>query len=126
MRHAIVRWVGTLLFFFAALGVANAAMAETQLDQSARIDLWPHVTVLTETSGALTPEAANAMAARFTPPAGAYASLGMAKEVVWLRVPLRVAEGGAGEWVLDIDYSLLRHVDVYIVVTGRIVQHASL
>jgi diguanylate cyclase (GGDEF)-like protein len=91
-----------------------------------RIDLWPHVRVLADPTRALGLEQALAARDRFAAPRGAYATLGMDKEVVWLRVPIIVSGGGEGTWILDLDYALLHRVDVYSLLDGKVVRHATL
>lgn len=109
------------------LGMAQAAQAQAVLGKEAsRIDLWPHVRVLHDADRVVTAEQAVASPERFTPPAGAYATLGMKKEAVWLRIPLAVASGGEGQWILDIDYALLRRIDVHTLFDGRLVHVGTL
>src|SRR5260221_13077388 len=50
----------------------------------------------------------------------------MGREVVWLRVPIAVAAGGEGRWILNLDYALLRRVDVYALIEGKVARHALL
>jgi diguanylate cyclase (GGDEF)-like protein len=114
----------------AALAFACAAAAiargEALLDTRAEpIELWPHVSVLHDPSRAIDVERA-AKSDGFAPPPGAYASLGMGKEAVWLRIPYSVAKGGDGPWILDIGYALLDRVDVYVLAEGRVVRRATL
>jgi hypothetical protein len=87
-----------------ALFLSFAALAAPE-----RIELWPRVTVLPDPAGSLTVEQVQASRDRFAAPQGAYGSLGMAKEVVWLRVALPA--DATGPWILDFDYALLRRVD---------------
>ena len=91
-----------------------------------RVDLWPQVRVLADPTREMSFEQALAARARFTAPPGAYATLGLGKEVTWLRVPVAVSAGGEGKWVFDIEYALLHRVDVYSVRDGRLVQHVTL
>ncbi len=117
--------VGRALAGAFLLACAVAAHAQAVLDgRTERVDLWPQVRVLLDREGTLGAEEALAMRERFAPPAGAYATLGMDKGVVWLRAPVEVREAGAGDWILDIDYALLRHVDVYQVEGGRIARRS--
>jgi class 3 adenylate cyclase len=112
---------------FLAAWFAQGAHAQAVLDaNTSRIDLWPHVRVLADPSRALALEQALAARERFTVPGGAYATLGMAKEAVWLRVPIAISQGGEGPWVLDLDYALLNRVDVYSVRDGQAVRHVTL
>lgn len=119
----LLGWVALFCASWAGQGAHAQAVLTAQAD---RIDLWPHVRVLADPDGTLSFEQALAMRERFAVPGGAYATLGMAKEVVWLRVPIAVSGGGEGTWILDIDYALLRRVDVYSVVGGRLARQAVL
>ena len=94
--------------------------------QVGNVDLWPHVAVLADPTGTLTVEQVLAARETFAVSHGAYATLGMDKEVVWLRVPVTVAAGGEGMWILDLDYALLRQVDVYAIFDGKVVKPAML
>ena len=106
---------------------AQDARAQAVLDGPVeRVDLWPHARMLVDAPGALAFQDVAAMRERFAAPKGAYATLGMDKEVVWLRMPISVAPGGGGLWILDIDYALLRHVDVHVVLDGKLAKQASL
>jgi diguanylate cyclase len=113
------------LLALAALAWACAdARGQALLGKDAgRVALWSHVQMLADPGRTLSVEQASAARERFTPPGGAHATLGMEKEVVWLRAPVTVASGGEGAWILDIDYSLLRRVDAYVLREGRVVQH---
>ena len=117
-----------LLLAFVLLGLALGARAQVSVSGKAdHLDLWPHVRMLVEPAGgALAPEQVLARRDQFGPPKGAYATLGMDKEVLWLRVPVAVASGGQGEWILDLDYALLRRVDVYAVFDGKVSRLATL
>jgi diguanylate cyclase (GGDEF)-like protein len=116
-----------LVVFLIALSFAQAARAQAVLGaQPERIDLWPHVRVLADPGGALGVDQVLVIRDPFTAPPGAYATLGMDKEVVWLRVPIAVSNGGEGTWILDIDYALLRRVDVYAILDGKVARHATL
>jgi class 3 adenylate cyclase len=122
-----VRALLRLIAFFCASWLAHDAYAQAVLDgQVERMDLWPHVRVLTDPTRALGAEAVLAARERFTVPRGAYATLGMDNEVVWLRVPIAVSGGGDGPWIFDLDYALLSRVDVYLLRDGRIVRQARL
>jgi class 3 adenylate cyclase len=123
LRRRAARVLAGLAFACAAAG----ALAQATLDAGTeRIHLWPQVRVLSDAHGTLTAEEAYALRERFTAPRGAYASLGMGTDVLWLRIPVAVAEGGAGRWVLDIDYALLRRIDVYLADGGRVTPIATL
>lgn len=103
------------------------AAAQPVLDAHAdRIELWPHVRVLEDASGRLEAAAIAPQAERFAAPRGAYATLGMGKDAVWLRIPYSVGPGGEGEWILDLGYALLNRVDVYLLEGGRLAHKATL
>jgi diguanylate cyclase (GGDEF)-like protein len=105
----------------------HGAYAQVVLDaRTQSVELWPQVRVLDDPGGALGVEQAIAARERFKVPTGAYATLGMDKVPVWLRVPVTVAAGGDGTWVFDLDYALLNHVDVYSVEDGKVTRHARL
>ena len=110
-----------------ALAAAPEARAQAVLTQDIdRIDLWPHVRVLPDPARDISFDRALAAPERFAAPKGAHATLGMDKEVVWLRIPLKVAAGGEGQWILDVEYPLLRQLDVYLVVPGQAARHVEL
>src|SRR4029079_9675743 len=106
----------SLLLFCVSLSALGQAILAGETRQ---VDLWPHVLVLSDPAGTLTPDQAAAMRGRFAAPTGAYATLGMKKEVVWLRAPVTTGERGGGLWILDIDYALLRRIDAFEVVDGK-------
>ena len=121
------QWLGTLLVSCGVAWIATAAHGEAVLGaQADRVDLWPEVRVLPDPSRAVSVEQAYASRAQFSPPRGAYSTLGMDKEVVWLHVPLSVAGGGQGAWILNLDYALLHRVDIFLLRDGRVVRQATL
>ena len=121
----MTRLLAAIAFFAACIG--HGAHAQVVLDaNTGRIDLWPQVLVLDDPGGATGVDQAIAARERFAVPKGAYATLGMDKVPVWLRVPVTVAPGGEGTWVFDLDYALLNHVDVYSVVDGKVTRHVRL
>ncbi len=118
-------WLIALLL--CASWIGHEARAQAVLTaESDRIDLWPHVRVLSDPARALSLDQALAARDQFAVPGEAYATLGMAKEVVWLRVPVAVARGGEGTWILDLDYALLNRIDVHSIVDGKVVRHVTL
>ncbi|MFO1335731.1 MAG: diguanylate cyclase [Piscinibacter sp.] len=93
---------------------------------SQRLEAWPAVGVLPDAGGEMDIAAAMAAAQRFEAPRSAYATLGLHKEPVWLRIPISWTGGGGPNWMLDIDYPPLNRVDAYLVREGRVVQQARL
>jgi diguanylate cyclase (GGDEF)-like protein len=116
-------WLIAFAFALAGQGARAQAVLSGEID---RIDLWPHVRVLSDPAGALSLEQAVAMRERFDAPRGVYATLDMGKDVVWLRVPIKVSAGGEGLWILDFDYALLRRVDAYYLRDGKVARQAAL
>lgn len=121
-----------LLILVLACGMASVTRAQSPTsplaldDAAGRVDAWPALTVLPEADGPLGLAQARAAAAQFRPPAGARGALGLSKPGVWLRLPLRVAPGSDGRWVLDIDYPPLNRVDVHLLVNGQLQHQARL
>jgi two-component system sensor histidine kinase/response regulator len=108
-----------------ASALAASAAAPLLLDDGKpHIEAWPAATVLRDPDGTMTPEALLAAPQRFTRPDGAYATLGMEKAVVWVRMPLQVAPGSDGSWVLKLDFGLLKRADMFLARDGRIERHA--
>jgi len=115
-----------LLLAALAMTLGVHAAEPLALDGGAeRVDLWPWSELLDDPQGELDALRA-ATHPRFEKPAGAYATLGMARGITWVRVPIRVEPHGRGEWVVDLDYARLRQVDAYLVREGRIVDQARM
>ncbi|HNJ82332.1 MAG TPA: diguanylate cyclase [Piscinibacter sp.] len=110
----------------AASLAARAAPALLIDGSSQRLEAWPAVGVLPDAGGEMDIAAAMAAAQRFEAPRSAYATLGLHKEPVWLRIPISWTGGGGPNWMLDIDYPPLNRVDAYLVREGRVVQQARL
>lgn len=131
-----VRFNHPLLSFLLALLLAACATvaraelrvpAALQLDAAtASVEAWPAVSLFSDPTRQASLEDVLAQRDRFAAPAAAYATLGMGRDVVWLRLPLRLGEGAGREWILDIDYTLLNRVDVYVLAGDRTLQHAVL
>jgi diguanylate cyclase len=124
MPDACRRWACLLL---ALLWAPLAGAAPLVLDDALRrIEAWPAVTLLPEAHGPMTLADVLAARHRFEPVPNGHATLGMRKEAVWLRVPLAVAAGSDGHWVMDIDYAVLNRVDVYVLKGTSVHKHATL
>jgi len=116
----LLAWLA-LLLWMPALALAQTPL---QLDSGRDvIDAWPAVTVMTDPGGAITPEQALAQPTRFAAPTSAHATLGVHKDVVWLRIPVAVPAYSSGHWVLSIDYAVVNRVDVYVATNGNIERH---
>src|SRR5687767_2147723 len=104
------------------------AMAQLQLaDSQPRVDAWPQVTMLADPGKQMTLADVRAAAGRFEPPRSAYATLGLRRDAVWLRLPLQLDARSDGRWILAIDYAVLNRVDVHLVgADGTLRQHVRL
>ncbi|HEY2928905.1 diguanylate cyclase [Piscinibacter sp.] len=123
-RWACVAHAVLVVLWLVAGAAANAALV---LDDSVqRIEAWPAVSVLSDPSKQLGLDAVRAASARFAPPRSAYATLGLRKDAVWLRLPLAVSAQSDGRWILDIDYAVLNRIDLHVLRDGQLVQHAVL
>jgi len=114
-----------LLLVALSPGLAFAADKLLLDDRQGEVEAWPAVTILGDAAGTL--DAAAALASQdFTAPQSAHATLGVNKGVQWLRFPVAVAPDSDGQWVLNIDYSVLNRVDVYVASEGRLARRAVL
>ena len=110
-----------------AAGAAGAAPLLLIGNAAPVVQAWPAVTMRADESPALTVEQVLAEPERFVAPESTHATLGLRKEAMWLRIPVELdARATAQRWVLDIDYSALNRIDVYVVSQGRVIQHAVL
>ncbi|MTV36525.1 hybrid sensor histidine kinase/response regulator [Duganella radicis] len=104
----------------AAWAGSGPLMLDAQRDYA---EAWPVVRIMSDPEGKLAPEAALAAVEHYAVPNSAYATLGVHKDVVWLRIPVSVPADSDGDWILNIDYAVLNRVDVYVTTSGKIVQH---
>ena len=123
-------WAGARAVFLAwafwlALSPAGAAPLKLD-DRVAVVPAWPAVSLRFDASQALSVEQVLAEPQAFAPPPSGYATLGVRKEAVWLRIPLERAAQASPHWVLDLDYATLNRVDVHVLVNGRVTRHAVL
>jgi diguanylate cyclase (GGDEF)-like protein len=119
----VCRWIALAVAACAAQAAAAQAVVS---GESERLDLWPHARVFSDPSRAAGLDEVLAARDQFVAPGGAYATLGIRSDVVWLRVPLEVLAGGEGTWVLDIDYALLNRIDVHLLRDGKAIQRVAL
>jgi len=108
---------------YAADAIADAIVLD---DRVPSLQAWPAVTLLSDPAKNLTAEQALDRLAEFTPPQSAYATLGLRRDAVWLRIPVEVPAGAGGRWVLDIDYPPLNRIDVHVVREGQVLQSLQL
>ena len=127
---ALSRIAGRFLagFLLTAISLAGAAATAPLVmdDAITMVDVWPAVTLLHDPDSKLTVNEALSVLPKFAPPQSAYATLGLGKKVMWLRVPVSVPATSNGRWILDIDYTLLNRIDVHVATDGKVVRHAVL
>jgi diguanylate cyclase (GGDEF)-like protein len=82
--------------------------------------------MLRDTNAELRVDQVIARRAEFVAPQSAYATLGMLKHPVWLRIALQPDSTPHNTWILDLDYALLNRIDVHVVQDGRIIQQSTL
>ncbi|MBL8522806.1 MAG: GGDEF domain-containing protein [Betaproteobacteria bacterium] len=126
LRHLMLCTV--LLLVAAGLALPAAAQAAGALsldDRTATVDVWPAVSLLHDPEGKLGIDAVMS-STEFAVPQSAHAALGLQKKIMWLKVPLTVLPPSDGKWVLDIDYTLLNRIDVYVTADARVLRRAVL
>ncbi|MFZ6813648.1 diguanylate cyclase domain-containing protein [Undibacterium sp. Rencai35W] len=95
-------------------------------DINPTIDAWSAVNMMSDPKGTLNLEQVIADQSQFTQPKTSSDTLGLRKDVVWIRIPLAVSSASDGLWVLDIDYAVLNKIDVYLTQNNQQVQHSLL
>jgi signal transduction histidine kinase/CheY-like chemotaxis protein len=124
MLKQLARYLLLILALTMSSGAALAGSGPLLLDaRSGQVEAWPAVRVMADSGGKLSPDQALAAAEHYAVPSSAYATLGVHKDVMWLRIPVSVPAENDGEWILNIDYAVLNRVDVYIAHDGRITGH---
>ena len=97
---------------------------------SATVELWSAVSVRGDPQRTLSLAQVLASPDGFAPPKSLYASLGLRKDVVWLRVPFSLrepsAQVGSSPWIFDINYPALNRADFYLLADGKLIQTALL
>ena len=112
------------LFMSAAAEMASPALILK--DQQALVEAWPAVTILSDPDKKFSLPEVLAMQEHFALPQSAYGTLGLRKDVVWLRIPVTVSTQSDGLWALDINYAVLNRIDVYLTADEKIIQQNTL
>ncbi|MCU6432719.1 sensor domain-containing diguanylate cyclase [Undibacterium sp. Jales W-56] len=106
---------------------AGATQAALQLrDANPAVDAWSAVSIMPDPAGKLSVDEVIADQSQFVRPKTAADTLGLRRDVVWLRIPLAVSSASDGLWVLDIDYAVLNKIDVYLTQNKQQIQHSLL
>lgn len=112
------------------LGQALAAAAPPEglvlRDDLGEIDAWPGVRTFSDDTGRLDARQVLRLLDRFQVPTTPHANAGPQRGAVWLALPLQVPPGQGGQWLLEIDYPGLQHIDVVHVRDGQIGTPAKL
>lgn len=85
---------------------------------------WPHVALYVDSTDKLGVQDVMARPEAFAPTQALDGALGSQLHPVWLRIPVQVAAGSDGDWIVDIDYHPVSHLDYYLVQEGRVVQQS--
>jgi two-component system sensor histidine kinase/response regulator len=125
LRHFQSLLLLLLLGIGAAPAFAAGAAPNLVLDDATpHVEAWPAAGVLRDPAGTFTAAELLAAPQRFARPQGAYATLGMEKAVVWLRIPVQAAPASDGAWILKLDFGLLNRVELFLARDGRIERQA--
>ncbi len=123
-------WLVRCFLLLLALHAAPASWAATERvllrDDQPSVNVWPAVSVLADALGTLSVQDVQAQLADFAPPPGSSGTLGVRAGAMWVHVPLAVSATSNGYWIVDIDYPVLNHVEVYLIRGGQVVQQAAL
>ncbi len=112
---------------FGTVHAAHASLPVLTLDDSQpQMQAWPWVTILGDETKSLTLTQILAAKHNFKKPETAYGTLGLRTDAVWVHIPIALAAKGSGLWVLDIDYSPINRVDVYVVSDGKVAHQATM
>ncbi|MBP6902712.1 MAG: GGDEF domain-containing protein [Burkholderiaceae bacterium] len=121
---------GLWLLAWAGLAQAMAAPAVLELQAAQpQLDAWSAAQVRLQpaTAAALDPLQVALQGEGFAAPTGPRASFGrQAGQLLWLRIPLRLADDGARDWWLQLDYPPLDEALLWAFCGGRLVQQATL
>lgn len=88
---------------------------------------WPAITIQTDDTFQLGVQDMLGRLERFEAPANRNGSLGVhSQHAVWLRLPLEVPQPPDSPWIVNIGYSSLQEVDIYLTREGQVLQQALL
>ena len=125
-------WLGALLvagwLVSVAQGVQAAAADGARVrapgvavleNRQSEVDVWPVLSVLTEPESRWTlPDVLNRLSDRRSP-AVPVSNFGEFAGVVWLVWDVQVEPDAAGDWLLDVGYPALDHVDLHLLRDGQ-------
>ena len=122
----MVAWFSLLVW----LGWSTAAHAAAPLQLrpgGQTLDAWPAITLLADDTLTRSAQDMLERLEQFEAPANLNGSLGVRdKHAVWLRVPLELSSTPGSPWAINLGYSSLQEVDIYLTSEGRVLQQAML
>ena len=122
----MVAWFSLLVW----LGWSTAAHAAVPLQLrpgGQTLDAWPAITLLADDTLTRSAQDMLERLEQFEAPANLNGSLGVRdKHAVWLRVPLELSSTPGSPWAINLGYSSLQEVDIYLTSEGRVLQQAML
>ncbi|RQO79521.1 GGDEF domain-containing protein [Acidovorax sp. FJL06] len=128
-------WWGLCLWVLMGLGFGLAApwaqAADTAQplvlhDDGGALNAWSVATLLPDPSQQWGVQDVLARLPEFAAPPSRGGSMGVRKEALWLRVPLRMPVDTGSEWIVNIDFAVLNEVDIFLTRQGQVVQHTAL
>lgn len=133
--NAVVRWLGGWLAACLLATLAWATPPLSPLDtvdtwvptpgvavldsREREIDVWPLLSVLTEMPGRWALADVLARLPQRRPPAVPTSNFGEFPGVAWLVWDVEVRPDAAGDWLLDVGYASLDHVDLHVLRDGQ-------
>ena len=130
------RWLASfgvamaLLVFWVPALAADKALEVLKVmvleDSRPSVEAWPFVTVFEDDSKAMRIERFLTEPPPFKVPDTAYGVLGLRTDAVWLHIPVSVSAQSNGQWIFDIDYAVLNHINLYVVAEGKVVREAAM
>ena len=125
-RRSMAAWFSLLVW----LGWSTAAHAAVPLQLrpgGQTLDAWPAITLLADDTLTRSAQDMLERLEQFKAPANLNGSLGVRdKHAVWLRVPLELSSTPGSPWAINLGYSSLQEVDIYLTSEGRVLQQAML
>lgn len=132
--RACARRMAAALWCTLALGLtvwlpappAHAAAPLQLQPDTGVLNAWDAITVLGDPSHTLTVNDVLGRLNDFTAPPHQGGSLGIQQQALWLRIPLKIEHAPIDPWVVALDYSSLREVDIYLARDGQVLQQSLL
>ena len=121
--HLLVIWLALVVMIPWARAEPTLLVLD---DRNPSVSVWSALTMLAEAEQRFSAEELLQDGSAFGPVPDTQGTLGVRTEAVWLRLPIALAPGSRGQWVLSVDYAPLNRIDVFLTRGGQIVQRATL